>query len=55
MEIKASSDTSKKEFSNPLKIEYNNVICKDGFCVIPNQDKNSSFENQGEKNLFDPI
>ena len=55
MEIKASSDTSKKNFSEALKIEKNNVICKDGFCVIPNQDKIPTLKNQGENNLFDPI
>jgi len=30
------------------------MICKDGFCSLPNQDKISK-QDSNEMNLFDPI
>ena len=55
MKIKDSSDSCKKHFSETKNIETNNVICKDGFCVIPNQDENPSMKSTGNENLFEPI
>ena len=55
MKIKNSSESSKKQFSETMSIETNNVICKDGFCVIPNQDENPSMKSTGNENLFEPI
>ena len=54
MEIESSSNSKEKIFSKSLKIEKENVICKDGFCTLPNQnEKPSLIENN--LNLFDPI
>ena len=55
MKIKNSSESSKKQFSETMSIETNNVICKDGFCVIPNQEEKPSLNSHGNKNLFEPI
>ena len=52
-----SSDNSKDDaFPQSLKIEKENIICKDGFCSLPNQTQNQT-QNIIKKNvnLFDPI
>ena len=40
-----SSNNSKDDFSKSLKIEKENIICKDGFCALPNQNKNTNISN----------
>ena len=55
MNIKASNDPNEKKFSESPKIEENNVLCKDGFCIIQNQDSNTIIKSQDNKNLFEPI
>ena len=37
-----------------LKIEKENIICKDGFCTLPNQNQNQNII-KNNVNLFDPI
>ena len=54
MQIKSSNQSDQRSFSQPLKIEKENIICKDGFCSLPNQNKNSEI-NKNDINLFDPI
>tara|TARA_A100001015_G_scaffold176013_1_gene195742 strand:- start:287 stop:448 length:162 start_codon:yes stop_codon:yes gene_type:complete len=49
-----SSNNSKDDFPQSLKIEKENIICKDGFCTLPNQNKNQNM-NKNNVNLFDPI
>ena len=50
-----SSDTSKENnFTQSLKIEKEKIICKDGFCTLPNQNGNPNI-SKNDVNLFDPI
>ena len=54
MQIESSNNSKEKDFSQSLKIEKENIICKDGFCTLPNQNQNQNIiKNNG--NLFDPI
>ena len=54
MQIESSNNSKDDTFSQSLKIENENIICKDGFCTLPNQNKNpNNIENN--LNLFDPI
>ena len=52
MQIESSNNSKEETFSQPLKIEKENVICKDGFCTLPNQNPNITENNV---NIFDPI
>ena len=54
MQIDSSNNSKEKTFSQSLKIEKENIICKDGFCTIPNQNENTSI-SKSNGNLFDPI
>ena len=54
MEIESSHNSDEKTFSQPLKIDKENIICKDGFCSITNQNDNSTID-KSDINLFDPI
>ena len=55
MQIESSNNSKDTDFSHSLKIEEeNNVICKDGFCTLQNQNKNQMI-NKKNLNLFDPI
>ena len=53
--LKESSNKNKNNiFSETTSIAKEKMICKDGFCSLPNQDeipKNAS----NDMNLFDPI
>ena len=53
--LKGSSNKNNKNiFSQTSSISKEEMICKDGFCSLPNQDeipKNAS----NDMNLFDPI
>ena len=54
MQNQASNTSNEKNYSEPLKIEKENIICKDGFCSINNSNKESII-NKNDINLFDPI
>ena len=54
MQIESSNNSKEKDFSQSLKIEKENIICKDGFCTLPNKHENSNFQ-KNKVNLFDPI
>ncbi len=56
MPIESSSNSKDYAFHQSLKIEKENIICKDGFCTLPNQNQNQN-QNIIKKNvnLFDPI
>ena len=54
MHIESSNNSKEKDFSQSLKIEKENIICKDGFCTLPSQNENSSIK-KNKLNLFDPI
>ena len=54
MQIESSNNSKEKDFSQSLKIEKENIICKDGFCSLPNQSPNQNVI-KNNVNLFDPI
>ncbi len=56
MQIESSSNSKDDAFPQSLKIEKENIICKDGFCTLPNQNQNQN-QNiiKNKVNLFDPI
>ena len=54
MKIESSSNSRDTTFSQSLKIEKENVICKDGFCSLPSKNENPSIR-KNNINLFDPI
>ena len=51
--LKASSN-NKNIFSETSSISKEKMICKDGFCSLPNQDEIPK-QDSNDKNLFDPI
>ena len=54
MQIESSNNSKGDAFSQPLKIEKENINCKDGFCALPNQNKNTNIV-KNNVNLFDSI
>ena len=54
MQIESTNNSKEKNFSQSLKIEKENIICKDGFCTLPIQNENPSIQ-KNKVNLFDPI
>ena len=54
MQIESSNNSKEKEFSQSLKIEKENIICKDGFCTLSSQNDNPSIK-KNKANIFDPI
>ena len=53
--LKASSDNYNKNlYPEDINISNENIICKDGFCSLPNQ-KEISKQDKNNINLFDPI
>ena len=54
MKIESSNNSKDDDFTQSLKIEKENIICKDGFCSLPIQNENSSIK-KNKVNLFDPI
>ena len=53
--LKGSSNNSNKTISSETRnITKEKVICKDGFCSLPNQ-KEISKQDSNDINLFDPI
>ena len=54
MRIESSKNSKEKDFSQSLKIEKENITCKDGFCTLPIQNEDRSIQ-KNKVNLFDPI
>ena len=54
MQTESSNNSKDDAFPQSLKIEKENIICKDGFCSLPNQNKNPNI-SKNNVNLFDPI
>ena len=53
--LKESSNNNKKNiFSETTRIEKEKMICKDGFCSLPNRDQRPK-QDSNDMNLFDPI
>ena len=52
--LKGSSNTQNKKIYSETSNTKENIICKDGFCTLPNQ-KEISKQNTNDMNLFDPI
>ena len=50
----SSNNHNKNTFSETTNISKDNMICKDGFCSLPNQ-KDISKNVKNDINLFDPI
>ena len=48
------SSNNKNTFSKNNIIAKEKMICKDGFCSLPNQDEISK-QDSNDMNLFDPI
>ena len=50
----SSNNHNKNTFSETTNIAKTKMICKDGFCSLPNQ-KEISKQGTNDINLFDPI
>ena len=50
----SSNNNDKNIFSETASISKEKMICKDGFCSLPNQDEILK-EDTNNMNLFDPI
>ena len=50
----SSNNQNENIFSETSNIAKEKMICKDGFCTLPNQ-KDISKQDKNEMNLFDPI
>ena len=50
----SSNKNNKNTFTETTNISKENIICKDGFCSLPNQ-KDISKQIKNDMNLFDPI
>ena len=50
----SSNNNNKNTFSKSTSIAKEKMICKDGFCSLPNQDEISK-QDSNDMNLFDPI
>jgi len=50
----SSNNNNKKIFSETSSITKEKMICKDGFCSLPNQDEIPK-QDLNDRNLFDPI
>ena len=50
----SSNNKNKNIFSNTSTISKEKMICKDGFCSLPNQDEIPK-QDSNDMNLFDPI
>ena len=42
MQIESSNNSKDDAFPQTLKNEKENIICKDGFCTLPNQNQNQN-------------
>ena len=50
----SSKNNNKNVFSETTSIAKEKMICKDGFCSLPNQDEIPK-KASNDMNLFDPI
>jgi len=50
----SSNNEDKNIFSETTSIAKQEMICKDGFCSLPNQEENRK-QDSNDMNLFDPI
>ena len=50
----SSNNNNKNIFSETTIISKEKMICRDGFCSLPNEDEIPK-QNSNDKNLFDPI
>ena len=50
----SSNNNNKNTFSKSTSIAKEKMVCKDGFCSLPNQDEIPK-QNSNDMNLFDPI
>ena len=50
----SSKKNNKNIFSETTSIEKEKMICKDGFCSLPNRDE-SPKQDLNDINLFDPF
>ena len=53
MQNKTSNDPE-YNFTKGIKEESKNITCKDGYCFIPNLEKNETISNENI-NIFDPL
>ena len=49
-----SNNNNKNIFSETTRISKEKMICKDGFCSLPDQDETPKHDSNN-MNLFDPI
>ena len=54
MQINSSNKSKGKTFSNSLNHEKDQIICKDGFCSLPELNEKPKIE-QNKTYIFDPI
>ena len=50
----SSNNNNKNIFSETTSIEKEKMICKEGFCTLPNRDELPK-QDSNDVNLFDPI
>ena len=50
----SSKNHNKNTYAETASIAKKKIICKDGFCSLPNQ-KEISKQDPSDMNLFDPI
>ena len=50
----SSNNNNKNLFSGTKSIAKEKMICKDGFCSLPNRDEHPK-QDSNDINLFDPI
>ena len=50
----SSNNNNKNIFSKPNSIANEKMICKDGFCSLPNQEEIPK-QDSNDMNFFDPI
>ena len=50
----SSNKHNDNKFSETTNITKENIVCKDGFCSLPNK-KNISKQDIDDINMFDPI
>ena len=55
MQKESSGRPNENNYDQTLKIEKENIICKDGFCTISNNNEERPRINRNDLNLFDPI
>ena len=50
----SSNNNNKNIYSKTNSIANEKMICKDGFCTLPNRDEHPK-QDSNDMNLFDPI